>query len=52
MHSGERDRIEKEIAAKMNGILKSKGFEIEAVLMKSISLPDGFGCCNRREITC
>jgi prohibitin 1 len=41
MHSGERDRIEKDIATKMNSILKSKGFEIEAVLMKSISLPDG-----------
>lgn len=41
MHSGERDKIEKEIATKMNSILNPKGFEIEAVLMKSISLPDG-----------
>jgi regulator of protease activity HflC (stomatin/prohibitin superfamily) len=41
MHSGERDKIEKEIAKKMNDILNEKGFEIEAVLMKSITLPDG-----------
>ena len=41
MHSGERDKIEKEIARKMNEILNEKGFEIEAVLMKSITLPDG-----------
>jgi prohibitin 1 len=41
MHSGQRDHIEKEIAEKMNGILGSKGFEIEAVLMKSIVLPAG-----------
>lgn len=41
MHSGERDKIEKEIAAKMNSILNERGFEIEAVLMKSITLPDG-----------
>ncbi len=41
MHSGERDKIEKEIATKMNGILNERGFEIEAVLMKSITLPDG-----------
>ena len=41
MHSGERDTIEKEIAEKMNEILNEKGFEVEAVLMKSISLPPG-----------
>jgi prohibitin 1 len=41
MHSGERDAIEKEIALKMNEILNEKGFEVEAVLMKSISLPPG-----------
>jgi len=41
MHSGERDKIEKEISKKMNEILNSKGFEIESVLMKSITLPDG-----------
>jgi regulator of protease activity HflC (stomatin/prohibitin superfamily) len=41
MHSGERDKIEKEIAAKMNSILVPKGFEIEAVLLKAITLPAG-----------
>jgi prohibitin 1 len=41
MHSGERDKIEKDISKKMNDILNEKGFEIEAVLMKSITLPDG-----------
>jgi len=41
MHSGQRDQIEKEIATKMNSILGAKGFEIEAVLLKSIILPDG-----------
>jgi prohibitin 1 len=41
MHSGERDRIEKEIATRMNAILNEKGFEIESVLMKSITLPAG-----------
>lgn len=41
MHSGERDKIEKDIAAKMNTILNERGFEVEAVLMKSITLPSG-----------
>jgi prohibitin 1 len=41
MHSGERDKIEKDIAYKMNTILQPKGFEIEAVLLKSIVLPTG-----------
>lgn len=41
MHSGERDKIEKEISKKMNEILNDKGFIVEAVLMKSISLPPG-----------
>lgn len=41
MHSGERDRIEKEISDKMNQILGSRGFTIESVLLKSIILPTG-----------
>jgi regulator of protease activity HflC (stomatin/prohibitin superfamily) len=41
MHSGERDRIEKEISDKMNQILGSRGFTIESVLLKSIVLPPG-----------
>jgi regulator of protease activity HflC (stomatin/prohibitin superfamily) len=41
MHSGERSIIEEQIAAKMNELLKDKGFEVESVLMKSITLPVG-----------
>ncbi len=41
MHSGQRDAIEKEICKKMNDMLQDKGFEIEAVLLKSIALPPG-----------
>lgn len=41
MHSGERDKIEKEICAKMNENLRPRGFEIEFVLLKSIMLPPG-----------
>jgi prohibitin 1 len=41
LHSGERSRIEREIKERMDQILKDKGFEIQAVLMKSIVLPEG-----------
>lgn len=41
MHSGRRDNIEREIAQKMNGYLKDRGFTIESVLLKSITLPQG-----------
>lgn len=41
MHSGKRDVIEKEIAERMNEILTERGFDIEAVLLKSITLPAG-----------
>jgi regulator of protease activity HflC (stomatin/prohibitin superfamily) len=41
MHSGERSVIEEQIASKMNELLKDKGFEVESVLMKSITLPSG-----------
>ncbi len=41
MHSGERHAIEQNIAERMNSILNQKGFKIEAVLLKSISLPGG-----------
>jgi len=40
MHSLKRNEIEKSIQNKMNGILNSRGFQIEAVLLKSIMLPD------------
>lgn len=41
MHSGMRLAIEKEILVKMNELLEDKGFLIEAVLLKSITLPAG-----------
>jgi prohibitin 1 len=41
MHSVQRGVIEKEIAEVMNRILQPRGFEVEAVLLKSIKLPDG-----------
>lgn len=41
MHSGQRALIEKEIREHMSNMLDGRGFEIEAVLLKSISLPEG-----------
>lgn len=41
MHSGRRDVIEQDILRKMQDIIGDRGFIIENVLMKSISLPDG-----------
>lgn len=41
MHTGQRAVIEKEIATTMRELLEPRGFEIEAVLMKSIQLPPG-----------
>ena len=41
MHSGNRGVIEDKIKASMEMVLKEHGFDIEAVLMKSISLPKG-----------
>ena len=41
MYSGARAEIEKQIAQNMNNILNERGFVIEAVLLKSIRLPQG-----------
>lgn len=41
MHSGARATIEKEIQTRMTELLGDRGFQIEAVLMKSIRLPGG-----------
>ena len=41
MHSGQRGVIEKEIKTQMSKLLDGRGFEIEAVLLKSITLPKG-----------
>jgi regulator of protease activity HflC (stomatin/prohibitin superfamily) len=39
MHTGRRAEIEQEIAASMNSLIVPRGFEVEAVLLKSITLP-------------
>jgi len=41
MHSAQRASIESEITEQMEKILSPRGFEIEAVLLKNISLPAG-----------
>lgn len=41
MHSGARSQIEQDIKERMAELLNERGFIIEAVLMKSISLPVG-----------
>jgi len=41
MHSGKRSLIEKEIKEQMVILLENRGFIIEAVLLKSITLPTG-----------
>ena len=41
MHSAERSVIEKAILTRMNEVLTTRGFEIENVLMKNITLPAG-----------
>ncbi|MCR9250570.1 MAG: prohibitin family protein [bacterium] len=41
MHSAQRANIEKEITDRMSELLAHRGFEVEAVLMKNISLPAG-----------
>jgi|TARA_B100001063_G_scaffold27807_1_gene21280 regulator of protease activity HflC (stomatin/prohibitin superfamily) len=41
MHSGKRGEIEKEIKVQMAKLLEGRGFVIEAVLLKSITLPKG-----------
>lgn len=41
MHSAQRANIEREIAEQMLSILKPRGFDIEAVLLKNIQLPEG-----------
>ena len=39
MHSTQRATIEKEITEEMSMILSTRGFEVEAVLLKNIALP-------------
>jgi regulator of protease activity HflC (stomatin/prohibitin superfamily) len=41
MHSAKRNEIELEILARLSEVCEAKGFVIEAVLLKSITLPSG-----------
>lgn len=41
MHTAQRSVIEKEITDRMSSVLSERGFEIEAVLLKTIQLPQG-----------
>lgn len=41
MHTVKRAQIEEEIAARMSELLSDRGFDIEAVLLKTIQLPSG-----------
>lgn len=41
MHSGQRSIIEDGIRQHMDSLIADRGFEIESVLLKSITLPDG-----------
>ncbi len=41
MHTAQRSVIEKEITDRMSSVLNDRGFEIEAVLLKTIQLPQG-----------
>jgi len=41
MHTAKRSVIEKEITERMSSVLSARGFEIEAVLLKTIQLPQG-----------
>ncbi len=41
MHTAQRSFIENEITKRMSGLLSDRGFEIEAVLLKTIQLPPG-----------
>ena len=40
MHSTRRNEIERSIQDKMNEVLSEKGFDVQAVLLKSINLPE------------
>ena len=41
MHTAQRATIEREITKQMSGLVADRGFEIEAVLLKTIQLPTG-----------
>lgn len=50
MHTGERATIEKDIASLMNRQLNGRGFDVEAVLLKSIQLPQGLSLAIQQKL--
>lgn len=50
MHTGQRAVIESEIASQMRKMLSTRGFDIEAVLLKSIQLPDGLSAAIQQKL--
>ncbi len=50
MHTKERATIEKEIKELMDKQLLQRGFEVEAVLLKSIKLPDGLSLAIQQKL--
>jgi prohibitin 1 len=50
MHTRERATIEKEIKELMDKQLAGRGFEVEAVLLKSIRLPDGLSMAIQQKL--
>jgi prohibitin 1 len=50
MHTRERATIEKEIKDLMDKQLSTRGFEVEAVLLKSIRLPDGLSMAIQQKL--
>ncbi len=50
MHTSEREKIEQAIAEKMTSILGDRGFVVEAVLLKSISLPENLARAIERKL--
>jgi prohibitin 1 len=50
MHTGERSAIEKEISEMMKKQLDARGFAVEAVLLKSIALPQGLSLAIQQKL--
>ena len=50
MHSAKRNEIEQEIRKRLAEVCEEKGFVIEAVLLKSISLPQGLTRSNEAKL--
>ncbi|MEO1020912.1 MAG: prohibitin family protein [Bacteroidota bacterium] len=51
MHSGNRGDIEQQIRDRMDTLIGDRGFEIEAVLLKSITLPPGLSRAIENKLT-